>query len=214
MKNVFYLFFSSIKFYTERYITTSSTKEFFRVVYNTGSTSSSHTKMRASHIQWIDRQWKSWSIRELVIVYVQLFFFFFLFILNSDSRVLCIHDNPRQTWNSLWIKHLSLSFAITQLILHGYTIAEVITLEFFLFYNWEKTTTSFDITDGGCCCCCCAPSSIMENFYREFILLDLQHIILGHRSIERTGERLLQGLCNQQSGCSLIYRVRKRRTEK
>ncbi len=150
----FILFFSSIKFYTERYITTSSTKEFFRVVYNTGFTSSSHTKMRASHIQWIDRQWKSWSIRELVIVYVQLFFSFFLFILNSDSRVLCIHDNPRQTWNSLWIKPLSLFRYNTTYIAWLYN-SRGNYAGIFLFYNWEKTTTSFDITDGGCCCCYC-----------------------------------------------------------
>ncbi len=123
------------------------------------------------------------------------------------------------TWQSSTNLKLSLNRASLSLSLYNTTyIAWLYNSRgnyagIFLFYNWEKTTTSFDITDGGCCCCC-APSSFMENFYREFILLDLQHIILGRRSIERTGERLLQGLCNQQSSCSLIYRVRKRRTQK
>lgn len=115
--------------------------------------------MRASHIQWIDRQWKSWSIRELVIVYVQLFFFSSSFLYSIPTVECCAYMTNLKL--SLNRASLSLSLYNTTYIARLYNSRGNYAG---ILFNWEKTTTSFDITDGGCCCCCCcAPSSFMEN---------------------------------------------------
>jgi hypothetical protein len=79
---------------------------------------------------------------------------------------------------TLFESSLSLSFAITQLILHGYTIAEVITLEF-SYSITERRPQRHLISPTAGAAAAIAPSSFMENFYREFILLDLQHYYIG-----------------------------------
>lgn len=139
-------------------------------------------------------------------MYVQLFFFSSSFLYSIPTVECCVY----MTNLKLSLNRASLSLSLYNTTYIAWTIAEVITLEFCLTERRPQRHL-ISPTAGAAAAAAVHLRHLWKTFYREFILLDLQHIILGRRSIERTGERLLQGLFNQQSSCSLIYRVRKRR---